>query len=81
MGYSFQLAARNLLYTPSHRQDNSHHALCYTICRALAGVIIIIIIIIKIIKIIIKTIIKIIIIHNHNNSNILFFINTATNVL
>ena len=78
MGYSFQLAARNLLYTPSHRQDNSHHALCYTICRALAGVIIIIIIIIKII---IKTIIKIIIIHNHNNSNILFFINTATNVL
>ena len=30
MGYSFQLAARVLLYAPSHRQDSTYHSLCYT---------------------------------------------------
>ena len=30
MGYSFRLAARVLLYAPSHRQDNTYHDLCYT---------------------------------------------------
>ena len=30
MGYSFQLAVRVLLYAPSHRQNNTHHGLCYT---------------------------------------------------
>ena len=28
MGYSFQLAARVLLYAPSHRQDSTYHSLC-----------------------------------------------------
>ena len=37
MGYSFRLAARVLLYTPSHRQDNTYHGLCYTTSGALAG--------------------------------------------
>ena len=27
MGYSFRLAARVLLYAPSHRQDNTYHGL------------------------------------------------------
>ena len=36
MGYSFQLAARVLLYAPSHRQDNSYHGICYTSRGALA---------------------------------------------
>ena len=31
MGYSFRLAARVLLYVPSHRQDSSYHGLCYTV--------------------------------------------------
>ena len=30
MGYSFQLAVRNQLQAPSHRQDNTYHNLCYT---------------------------------------------------
>ena len=30
MGYSFRLAARDLLYASSHRQDNTYHGLCYT---------------------------------------------------
>ena len=30
MGYSFGLAARMVLYAPSHRQDNTYHSLCYT---------------------------------------------------
>ena len=30
IGYSFRLAARVLLYVPSHRQDNTYHGLCYT---------------------------------------------------
>ena len=30
MGYSFRLAARNILYAPSHRQDSRYHGLCYT---------------------------------------------------
>ena len=30
IGYSFRLAARVLLYAPSHRQDNTYHGLCYT---------------------------------------------------
>ena len=29
MGYSFRLAARVLLYAPSHRQDSTYHSLCY----------------------------------------------------
>ena len=37
MGYSFRLTARVLLYTPSHRQDNTYHSLCYTSHGALAG--------------------------------------------
>ena len=37
MGYSFWLAARGLLYSPSQRQYSTHHSLCYTSCRALAG--------------------------------------------
>ena len=36
-GYSFQLAARVLLYAPSHRQDSTYHSLCYTSRGALAG--------------------------------------------
>ena len=34
---SFRLAARVLLYAPSHRQDNTYHGLCYTSRGALAG--------------------------------------------
>ena len=30
IGYSFRLAARVLLYAPSHRQDSKYHGLCYT---------------------------------------------------
>ena len=37
IGYSFRLAARVLLYAPSHRQDSTHHGLCYTSRGALAG--------------------------------------------
>ena len=37
IGYSFRLAARVLLYTPSHRQDSTYHSLCYTSQGALAG--------------------------------------------
>ena len=37
IGYSYQLTARVLLYAPSHRQDNTHHCLCYTSRGALAG--------------------------------------------
>ena len=37
MGYTFRLAARYLLYAPSHRQDGTYHGLCYTRRRALAG--------------------------------------------
>ena len=37
MGYSFRLAARVLLYAPSHRQDSIYHSLYYTSCGALAG--------------------------------------------
>ena len=37
MGYSFRLAARALLYAPSHRQDSTYHGLCYTSHGALAG--------------------------------------------
>ena len=36
IGYSFQLAARVLLYAPSHRQDSTYHSLCYTSHGALA---------------------------------------------
>ena len=35
--YSFRLAARVLLYAPSHRQDSTYHGLCYTSGGALAG--------------------------------------------
>ena len=37
IGYSIRLAARVLLYAPSHRQDNTYHGLCYTSRGALAG--------------------------------------------
>ena len=37
IGYSYRLAARVLLYAPSHRQDNTYHSLCYTSHGALAG--------------------------------------------
>ena len=37
MGYSFQLAARDPLYAPSHRQVSTYHDLCYASCGALAG--------------------------------------------
>ena len=37
IGYSFQLGARIILYTPSHRQDNTYHDLCYTSRGTLAG--------------------------------------------
>ena len=37
IGYSFRLAARVILYAPSHRQDNTYHSLCYTSRGALAG--------------------------------------------
>ena len=37
MGYSFRLAARVLLYNPSHRQDSTYRGLCYTSHGALAG--------------------------------------------
>ena len=30
IGYFFQLAARDLLYAPSHGQDSIYHVLCYT---------------------------------------------------
>ena len=38
MGYSFLLAARYLLYAPTHRQDSTHHGLCYTSCGELVGI-------------------------------------------
>ena len=37
LGYSFQLAAKVLLYAPSHRQDSTYHGLCYTSCGVMAG--------------------------------------------
>ena len=37
INYSFRLAARVLLYAPSHRQDSTYHGLCYTSRDALAG--------------------------------------------
>ena len=36
-GLTFRLAARVLLYAPSHRQDSTYHGLCYTSRGALAG--------------------------------------------
>ena len=36
-GLLFRLAARIILYTPSHRQDNTCHGLCYTSRGILAG--------------------------------------------
>ena len=35
--YSFRLAARDILYAPSHREDSTYHGLCYTSRGALAG--------------------------------------------
>ena len=37
IGYSFRLAARVLLYAPSHRQESTYHGLCYTSRGALDG--------------------------------------------
>ena len=34
---TLRLAARVLLYAPSHRQDSTYHSLCYTSRGALAG--------------------------------------------
>ena len=31
MGYSFRLAARVLLYAPSHRQDSTYHGLTHVL--------------------------------------------------
>ena len=39
MGYSFQLAANNLLYAPLHRKDSTYNDRCYTSCGALASLI------------------------------------------
>ena len=36
-GYSLLLAAWDLLYAPSYRQDSTYHSLCYTSCGELAG--------------------------------------------
>ena len=36
-GYSFRLAAKDLLYALSHRRDSTYNGLCYTSCGALAG--------------------------------------------
>ena len=38
VGYSFRLAARVILYTSPHKQDNTYHILCYTSRGALAGI-------------------------------------------
>ena len=35
-GNSYQLAARDLLHAPSHRQNSTYHGFCYTSCAALA---------------------------------------------
>ena len=37
IGYSFRLAARVLVYAPSHRHDSTYHDLCYASRGALAG--------------------------------------------
>ena len=37
IGYSFRLAARVLLYAPSHRLYSAYHGFCYTSHGALAG--------------------------------------------
>ena len=37
MGYSFRIAARDLLYALSHRQDSTYHGLCHTSRGTLAG--------------------------------------------
>ena len=37
MGYFLRLAARILLYAPSHRHDSTYHGLYYTVCRLLPG--------------------------------------------
>ena len=37
IGYSLRLAARVLLYAPSHRQGSTYHDLCYTSRGALVG--------------------------------------------
>ena len=37
IGYYFRLAARVLVYAPSHRQDDTYHDRCYTSRGALAG--------------------------------------------
>ena len=37
MGYSFRSAASVLLHASSHRQDSTHHGVCYTSRGELAG--------------------------------------------
>ena len=37
MGYSYRVAARDLSYVPSHRQDSTCNGLCYTSRGALTG--------------------------------------------
>ena len=37
MSYSFRLAARVLIYAPSHRLDSTYHGYCYTSRGTLAG--------------------------------------------
>ena len=36
MDNSFQLATRDLVHVPSHRQDSTYHGLCYTSRGSLA---------------------------------------------
>ena len=37
MGYFIQLAARVLLYIPTHRQDSAYLSICYSSCGTLGG--------------------------------------------
>ena len=39
IGYSFRIAARFVLYAPSHRQDSAYHDLCYNTRGAMGGTI------------------------------------------
>ena len=36
-GYSFSISSKGSFISPSHRQDNTYHGLCYTSLGALAG--------------------------------------------
>ena len=36
-GLLFPISSKVFLYAPSHRQDSTHHSVCYTSRRVLAG--------------------------------------------